>query len=360
MPESFPKQKVQPLVKRARMIDIARLAGVSRPAVSHVLSGTGKGNIVISEKTAAKIRQIAKQLNFHPNHAARQLAGKRSRIIGALAQTWFWQTEQRALAWLNQLAASRNFKILAWQMDAHTPANGSESIDTFVEECLAWNIDGLICVTFKYDDVWPHVAASMARLPRVVSILGDPGVAAGYTVEIDAAGGVRQCVELLHRRGCRRIVQLLEGTKSHLDRQRYEAFLAAHREFYGPADDDQVCFATEGWRIEDFAKYEELARELVVERRADAILTESDFSAPGLVRGLTLLGRRIPDDVALIGWGYENVGRGVTPRLTTVDFDFETVVGRALDLVTALIERPNEERPRTVLVEPKLRVFDSA
>ena len=363
MPESHIEptvQSPQAPSKRTRMVDIARLAGVSRSAVSHVLSGTGKGNIIVSEKTAAKIRHIAKQLNFHPNHAARQLAGKRSRIIGALAQTWFWQTEQRALAWLNQLAASRNFKILAWQMDAHTPAMGSEGIDAFVDECLSWNIDGLICVTYKYDEVWPRVAESMARLPRIVSILGDPGVAGGHAVEIDVASGVRQCVEHLHSRGCRRIVQVLEGTKSRLDRQRYEAFLAAHREFYGPSDEDQVCFATEGWRIEDFVKYEELARQLVVDRRADAILADSDFSAPGLVRGLAKLGRRIPDDVALIGWGYENVGRGVAPRLTTVDFDFETVVGQALDLVTALIERPNDERPKTVLVEPKLRVGESA
>jgi LacI family transcriptional regulator len=337
------------------MIDIARLAGVSRPAVSAVLSGTGKGNIIISEKTAAKIRRIAKELNFHPNHAARQLAGKRSRIIGALAKTWFWQTEQRALAWLNQLAASRNFKILAWQMDAQ-----SEGVEAFIDECLGWNIDGIICVTFKYDDVWPRAAESMARLPRVVSILGDPGVPNGHSVQIDVASGVRKCVEHLHRRGCRRIVQILESNKSKMDRQRYEAFLAAHRDFYGPADDDQVCFATEGWRVEDYPKFQELAQQLVVDRRADAIMTESDFSVPGLIRGLAHLGRRVPDDVALIGWGYENVGRGVTPSLTTVDFNFEALIGRALDVVTALIERPDEEQPKIVLVEPQLRVGESA
>jgi LacI family transcriptional regulator len=355
MSEGLSEQDVQSLPKRVRMVDIARLAGVSRPAVSAVLSGTGKGNIIVSEKTAAKIRRIAQQLNFHPNHAARQLAGKRSRIIGALAKTWFWQTEQRALAWLNQLAASRNFKILAWQMDAR-----KEGIDSFVEECLGWNIDGLICVTFKYDDVWPKAIESMARLPRVVSILGDPGVPGGHSVEIDVASGVRQSVAHLHRRGCRRIVQVLESTKSKLDRQRYEAFLAAHREFYGPADDDQICFATEGWGIEDYEKFQELARQLVVDRCADGIMTESDFSVPGLVRGLAKLGRRVPEDVALIGWGYEHVGRGVTPSLTTVDFDLENLVARALDLLTSLIEQPDEEQPRTVLVEPKLFVRESA
>ena len=342
--------------KRPRMIDIARLAGVSRPAVSAVLSGTGKGNIVVSEKTAAKIRRIAKQLNFHPNHAARQLAGKRSRIIGALAKTWSWATEQRALGWLNQLASSRDFKVLAWQMDADR-----QRVETFVDECLGWNIDGLVCMVFKYDDVWPEAAKAMERLPRVVSILGDPGIRGGHTVQIDAADGVRQCVEHLHSRGRRRIVQILEGNRSRVDRQRYEAFLAAHNEFYGPPDDAQICFATEGWKIEDYAKYQELARELVVERRADSILLESDFSAPGLVRGMMQLGKRIPDDVALIGWGYENAGRGVLPSLTTVDFDFERVVGHALDLLNALIENPADEaESAAILLKPKLLLRESA
>ena len=272
-----------------------------------------------------------------------------------LAKTWFWQTEQRALGWLNQLASNRNFKILAWQMDAQ-----SESIDAFVNECLGWNIDGLICVAYKYDGVWPEAAEAMGRLPRVVSILGDPGVPGGHTVEIDVAHGVRQCVEHLHRQGRRRIVQILEGTKSRIDRQRYDAFVAAHREFYGPADQDQVCFATEGWIVEDYDKYEGLAQQIVVDRGADAIMLESDFSAPGLTRGVAKLGRRIPEDVAIVGWGYENVGRGVTPSLTTMDFDFEQLVGRAIDLLTGLIERPNEVQPRTVLIEPKLRVRESA
>src|SRR5437868_2574304 len=143
MPENESSTGGNPAAKRLRMVDIARMAGVSRPAVSAVLSGSGKGNIIIGERTASKIRRIAKQHNLHPNRAARQLAGKRSHIIGALAKTWSWQTEQRALGCLNQLASSRELKILGWQMDAN-----QESVDAFVDECLSWNIDGLICMAF--------------------------------------------------------------------------------------------------------------------------------------------------------------------------------------------------------------------
>ena len=214
---------------RVRMIDIAREAGVSQPTVSYVLNG-GKMCSRISGETANKIRRIAKRLKFHPNHAARQLAGKRSGIIGVLAKT-FWDTEQRTMGWLNQLASTQNLKMLAWQMDAHP-----EALEAFVDECIGWNVDGLVYIAFKYDSVWPLVAKALTRLPRVVSVLGDPGIPGGYAVDFDAADGVRQCVEHLHRQGRRRIVQVLEELDVQIDRRRHEAFLAAHREFYGAAD----------------------------------------------------------------------------------------------------------------------------
>ena len=135
---------------------------------------------------------------------------------------------------------------------------------------------------------------------------------------------------------------------------------AAHRRFYGPPDDDQVCFATAGWDIDDFEKLRELARELVVERRADAVLAESDFSAPGLVRGWNELGYRVGHDVTLIGWGKEMVGRGMSPALTTIDFNFPEIVDKALDLLGDLIEKPEEKRPHSILVKPKLIVRESA
>jgi LacI family transcriptional regulator len=97
-----------------------------------------------------------------------------------------------------------------------------------------------------------------------------------------------------------------------------------------------------------------------VDRRADAVLADSDFSAPGLVRAWSELGKRIGDDVALIGWGYESVGRGVHPALTTVDFNFPEIVSKALEVLSDLIEKPEEQRPQSILIKPKLIVRESA
>jgi LacI family transcriptional regulator len=352
MPKKNPAKKKHNA--RVRMIDIAEEAGVSRAAVSYVLNGRGEAS-GIGEKTAKRIRRIAKRLKFHPNRAARQLAGKRSGIIGILAKT-FWETELRIFGCLNRSSAAREFKVLAWQLDAHP-----EQLEQFVDECTSWNIDGLIFIAYKYETVWAQVSRALRRLPRVVSILGNAGIQGGHAIEIDAADGVRQSVQHLYRQGRKRVVQVLEGLDAQMDQQRYDAFLAAHREFYGcAADEDQVCFATKGWGIENYDDYRNLARALVVDHRADAILAESDFSTPGLVRGLNHMGLRVPDDVALIGWGSESVGRGVAPSLTTVDFDIEQIVGRSLDLLAGLIERPGEAQPASILVKPRLVLRETA
>ncbi len=336
------------------MIDVARRAGVSRTAVSAVLSNGGKGKINIAAETALRIRMVAKELGFHPNHAARQLAGKRSGIIGVLGKT-FLDTELRILGSLHSLASQRNVKILAWSLEAHP-----ERLNAFVEECRGWNVDGLIYLAFKYDEVWPMVADALKRMPRVVSLLGDPGIPGGHAVVLDVARAVQQTVAHLHGRGYHRIVQVLEGLKTSMDRQRYAAFLDAHRHFYGSVDEHQICFATEGWRLEEYDKYRNLVTDIVVQRRADAILCDSDFSAPGIVRELTKLGYRIPHDVAVIGWGGEAVARGVSPSLTTIDFNIGDTVEVALDMLSDLLDRPDVEQPASVSIRPKLVLRETA
>jgi DNA-binding LacI/PurR family transcriptional regulator len=346
--------------RRLRMIDIAKAAGVSRAAVSHVLNGGRGTSIRLSEETAARIRRVADELRFHPSHAARQLAGKRSGLIGVLAKTWL-QTEASALAWSSRVASSRQLKVLAWEMADENEANWHpEALDRFVDECLAWNIEGLVFVAFKYDALWPQVAKALARLPRVVSVVGDPGVRGGYTVLTDAADGVRQCVEHLHRQGRRKIVQLLENCDAQIDRQRHDAFLAANREFYGSVRKDQVHLARERCGRQEYDKLLPVCREIVVERKADAVLLDSDFDAPAFMRACAKLGCRVPDDVALVGWGNEAIGWGVLPLLTTVDFNFHEIIEKALDLLGDLVERPAARRPRSIVVKPKLIVQETA
>lgn len=69
--------------KKVSLKDIAQIVGVSIPLVSYVLGGKGKENRV-SEETAEKIREVAKELNYHPNLNARSLKTNKTNSIGVI------------------------------------------------------------------------------------------------------------------------------------------------------------------------------------------------------------------------------------------------------------------------------------
>ena len=68
--------------KPVTMQQIARLAGVSRPAVSAVLNNRANSSIKVSQEKRERILDIARNLKYRPNLAAIQLTGKRDRTVG--------------------------------------------------------------------------------------------------------------------------------------------------------------------------------------------------------------------------------------------------------------------------------------
>jgi DNA-binding LacI/PurR family transcriptional regulator len=323
------------------MIDIARLAGVSRQAVSCVLRGDDSR---IGVKTAARIRGIAKELRFHPNHAAQQLAGKRSGIISVLTCPWMTLNEARLIGWLIRTARQRKLTALAAELEP-TP----DALDEYIDQCVGWNVDGLIFIALNNDPVWPNVARAVARLPRVVSVMGDPGLPNGGSVVADVEGGVRQAVTHLHNQGRRKIVQILEDLDGQMNRRRWQAFLDVHAELGRPVGNDQLCIATKGFRTEDTPKIVELSKAIARERRPDAVLSDSDATAAFFLKGFAQEGIRVPDDIAVIGWGDTTGPHLLNPTLTSLAMPIAGITAAAVAMAAEFGDDP-ELPPRSVVV----------
>jgi DNA-binding LacI/PurR family transcriptional regulator len=343
----------------ARMIDVARRAGVSRTIVWKVL-GNGGGNARVSAETAARVRRAAEELHYHPNQAARQLAGKRSDTIGAFGN-WFLQSHLRVFSWLTELATARGLRILAGQSHTQLFQQVPHSFEDFVRDHQARGSDGLVFVALNNDPIWPEAARALANVPHVISLLGNPGIAGASCVLSDVAEGMRLAVEHLDRQGRRKIVQILEDDRGQINRQRYAAMKAVHEALGRPYHSEQLCLATADWTNDtDFAKYLALAEELVVQRGADAIIADNDFTAVRLLKAFNRLGRRVPDDVAVVGWGNEFPAPWVIPGLTTVNNDIKSVAAAALDLLALAWEHPAESPPPQVVIRPQFIVRESA
>jgi LacI family transcriptional regulator len=264
-------------------------------------------------------------------------------------------TERRLLGWLQQVANARGFDVLGAQS-----SNQIEPLQRFVENCQSRGVDGLMVMAFANDELLERAAPLLTRFSRVVALVGNPGIPGVPSVESDMAGGTRTSIEHLHKQGRRKIVQILEGLDTALNRSRHKAFVETHRELERPFQDDQICIATRGWSEFDFAKMDPLCAELL-DRGADAVLADTDFTASMVLRSLRRLGKRVPDDVAVVGWGNEELAAWQDPQLTTVSYAFREVAAEAVDLLSQWLEKPTTfDFAESRIVPMKLIVRESA
>ena len=139
---------VAPPERQPRLIDVARKAGVSRGIVGHVLNG-GAGNSRVSATTAQKIKEVAKAMNYHPNHAARLLRGKRSYTFGLLVAS----AGDPLRSFLAQYLDIESVKIGCHTFIANTigdPVVGPDLFEEYVEEFARRGVDGVFCAVHHW------------------------------------------------------------------------------------------------------------------------------------------------------------------------------------------------------------------
>ncbi|NQT37845.1 MAG: LacI family DNA-binding transcriptional regulator [Planctomycetes bacterium] len=340
------------------MLDVAKRAHCSRAAVSHVLMGTGQGVIKVGKETAAGIRRAAGELKFHPNHAARQLAGKRSRLLGVIADDWSSATGVRIFTWLEKNAAERDYQVLTSQT-----GNDPRRFERSVATCLSRGVEGVVCVGYRSEEQWAEVGPLLARFPHVVSVFARPNIPGVEYVDIDAAEATRQSVTHLLDRGRKRIGLLLEDLDLVPNRQRHEAFLQTHRELGLPVDEKRIYVGTKDWyydRPEFEQQIDGALDRLLGEGRADALLADDDYGAAVLIRGLSRRGLRVPEDVAVVGYGNHLVSHFLNPELTTIDIRVQEVVYTAVAMLTEAIDGPESGSMQSVTLRPELLVRKSS
>jgi LacI family transcriptional regulator len=106
--------------------------------------------------------------------------------------------------------------------------------------------------------------------------------------------------------------------------------------------------------------YEEMKKLLQLTPRPDGVFCQNDSTAMGVMRAIVDAGLRIPDDIAVVGCGNLRYADFLRVSLTSIDQQSELIGDNAAKLALALIEKKGDERPRTILLEPKLIVRGSS
>lgn len=304
-------------------------------AVSAVLMGTGEGRVRVAPATASRIREVARSLGYRPNQAARQLSGQRSSVIALAAHSPRNFLTQAALSWLHEAAEPAGLRVLAVHGE-----RGLNPLEQLVREVRAGWIDGLVYLAHENDCEWTDAAQLLATLPQGVVAVGDLQTDSVKSVIADVASGARASLQHLCSRGRTRLVFVTEEVETLAIRTRIHALLeppdkisdgeTAELPYLQPS---QIIEETRGWYTSDpafYPKFVALARSLIEVHRADAVLCDTDFTAIGLLRAFRTLGVKVPDDIAVVGWGDLQGSSAYDPALTTVSYQLPRLLERVV------------------------------
>jgi DNA-binding LacI/PurR family transcriptional regulator len=286
---------------------VAALAGVSRATVSRVVNGSPR----VSAEVRAQVQRAVAKLGYVPNRAARSLVTRRADSIALVVsepQARFFSEPFFAGMVRGISAALAQTDIqLVLLIAQDLPDRGR--LERYV---TGGHVDGVLLASLHGDDPLPRTL-ERAGVPAVT--VGRPaGVSPVSYVDADNRGGATEAVAHLVRRGRRRIA-IVAGP---LDMGAGMDRLGGYRDGLLAAGLPQPAELVE---VGDFSEESGAAatrRLLDRTPELDAVFAASDLMAAGALRALKQAGRRVPEDVAVIGFDDSAIAAYAEPPLTTV------------------------------------------
>ena len=331
----------------ATIIDVAKLARVSKTSVSRYLNEQDRGHM--SDETKERIKDAIEQLNYAPNNAARSLKGKASKVIGLvindLANPFFLQMIQGIETELRD----SGYNIL--MCDSNLDINREIECLRMLEQR---RIDGILIVGVNLPV--QHLTDLNIRVP-VVLLERDSGDSRVDSVKIDNYSGAYAAVDYLIEKGYEGIAHIRGNQASMMAVQRKEAYQAALREHgYEPVKEYEVDghYTLEGG-------YSAMERLMQLKEPPRAVFCANDMSAIGALRYLSQNGYKVPQDMALVGYDDITVASLVTPALTTVRQPVMELakIGTQILLERMEMKEGDTYSPKSVVLKSELLVRDS-
>ncbi|MCX4700402.1 MULTISPECIES: LacI family DNA-binding transcriptional regulator [Streptomyces] len=349
----------RPTPRRPTLEDVARRSGVSKSTVSRVINDEPK----VRAEVVDRVREVITELGYVPNQAARQLVTHRTNAVAVVA------TEPD-----NRLFLDPFFDCLLRGIRRELARHGAQAVLLFLDEPDDYarvadylgggHVDGAVLFSLRPGDRL-HEMIERIGLPAVFG--GRPLLRAGDTVhrhayvDGDNRGGARQAVRHLVSLGRKRVATV---TGPHDQETSAADRLAGYRDVLldAPPELTERADYTRQGGADAMAALLDRCPDL------DAVFVASDLMASGALQTLRARGRRVPEDVAVVGFDdLTDIAESTDPPLTTVHQDVEgmgRLMARLLFDRTERADRTDRtgrtEAPPSVVVPTRLVLRDSA
>jgi DNA-binding LacI/PurR family transcriptional regulator len=328
--------------------DIADLAGVSQATVSRAL----RNSPLVRQETRERIQEIARELNYFVN---RNAAGLRTHQSNTIALLLFDEADGDAqinpffltmIGYITRAAARKGYDVLVSLQQL--------TDDWHVEYQASHRADGLILLGYgdylSYREKLDALAAANTRFIIYGPIVKDQP---GHSLGCDNETGGFEATDHLVKLGRNRIVILGDTSKRHPElASRYVGYARALTQSGLDLAPELKVHADNTEQLSYSAVRELLDSGLSF----DAIFAVTDVIAIGAIRALMDAGKRVPEDVSVVGFDDLPRAAFVTPALTTVRQNIRAASEGLVEAVAGLIEG---EPVESIQMEPRLIVRES-
>ena len=323
--------------------DIAAKAGVSTATVSNVINGNYHK---VSQATVEKVRRIIDEIGYSPSATARSLASKKSKIIGVVVSN---------IGDDDNFFSNPHYAHLLALLEKHIREEGYYMMLRCVDRCSqiiplfsSWNVDGMIFFGTIQSDV--EEVKNSIRVPAVFidTYAEEQGIT---NVGIDDFKGGYLSAKHLIDMGHREIAFAGPGIRNPgVTGQRFQGFMKACAEAGVSMPEDHL-FDTMSIYESGVETGKCVAKSWI---SFTAVAAMSDIAAFGIMDGLRMEGKRVPEDVSVIGFDNLLECRYSNPKLTTVSQNTE----QKADTVSKLLfSRIRGEAENSELVKNDVQIM---
>jgi DNA-binding LacI/PurR family transcriptional regulator len=336
------------LKKPITIKDIAKSLNISVATVSRALRGSSE----ISKETKKAVLQLAKEMDYHPNLLARGLINRKSKILGVVVPTINRQFWSNSISGIESIAYQDGYKVMIFQ-SAESYKKEVEIVETLANS----RVDGILIAFSKETNDFDHIRQVMDRgIPVLLFERACDSLEVSKVVTDDFQGAKKITQHLINR-GKKKIAYLGGPLTLGVCRDRYLGFERALKDAGLNIAPDQVI-ETEEFTFENAKNG--VYQLWTAKEKPDAIFCFADILAIGALDACKELGIKVPQQLAITGFGNDDTGRFISPTLTTMaqpSFEIGQLAAKLL------LEEINSEREKVLqrreIIQPNLIIRES-
>jgi len=331
------------IILKVTLMDIARELNITAATVSRALND----HPAIKDATKKLVKEAAQKLQYQPNKIASSLRLGKSNIIGVIIPSAEINFFGSVIHGIEKVANENNYNVLIYQTNELYEYE-KRGVQTFLQS----QVDGVLASISKDTINLDHYSEIKKRgVPLVLfdRAIDTLGVSA---VVVDDYAGAFAATKHLIQQGCRRIAHI--GGQQHVSifNQRLKGYIDALNVFGIPVDDDLIVYG----KVSIDSGRDCMTKLLGLPLIPDAVFAVEDFTALGAMQSIKAANKKIPGDIAIVGFANEPFGEYISPSLSTVNQQTVQMGEEAAKLFFESFNNKNrfDYNPRKLVLQPEL------